>query len=91
MQQQGTNPLGEGRGEKDAHRPALGDSEQGDGVVEAGGVHDGVQVVHAFVERRNPGHRIGKARTAFVELATRFRPSHLGEMQLCNAGRIATL
>jgi hypothetical protein len=54
-----------GRGEQDAHRPALGNAEKRRGV-DFCRIHDGLQVVHPFVERRYVIDWVGQAGAAFV-------------------------
>src|SRR5215210_40764 len=57
-----------GRGEQHAHVPAFGMAEQG-GVLGADRVHDGANVVHPLLERRQliVGDVVGEAGAALVE------------------------
>ena len=68
--------LGIGGGEQDAHRPALRESEQR-GALRAGGVHHRADVVHAILQRRRRGDRVGKPRAALVE---QDQPRERGEL-----------
>ncbi|MBA3655693.1 MAG: ATP-dependent DNA helicase RecQ, partial [Actinobacteria bacterium] len=59
--------LREGRGEEARHRPAFGLAEDR-GPLDAGRVHDDAHVVHALLERRDPGDGVGHAGAPLVEL-----------------------
>ena len=65
-----------GGGEQDAHRPALREPEQR-GALGAGGVHHGADVVHALLERRRSGDRVGEPGAALVE---QDQPRERGEL-----------
>jgi hypothetical protein len=65
VEHHGPHALGVGCGEQDAHRPALGDAKQRR-APRVHGVEHGLQVVHAFIQRRNASYRIGESCPALV-------------------------
>ena len=60
------NAIGIRRGEEDAHRTALRDTEQRR-AIRADRIHHSAGVVHAGLERGSAGHRIGHAGSSLVE------------------------
>ena len=66
VEHQRGDALGVGGREQDAHRPALGDPEQGR-PLGPGGVHDRPDVVDPLLEGRHLGDRVGQPGAALVE------------------------
>ncbi len=66
VEHQSGHALGMSGREQDAHRPALGDPEQGR-PLGPGGVHDRPDVVDPLLERRHLGDGVGQPGAALVE------------------------
>ena len=66
VEHQGARPIGVGRREQDAHRPALGDPEERR-PLGARSVHDRSHVVRPLLERLHPRDRVGQPGAALVE------------------------
>ena len=66
VQHESRGALGVGGGEEQRHRAALGDAEEG-GPLDSDRIHDGPHVVHAVLERVDPGDPVGEPRAPLVE------------------------
>src|ERR1700726_53434 len=66
IKHKGAGSLWIGRGEQQAHWPALGNSEQSP-TLTMSGIHNRTYVVHAVLEVRDIGHAVGQTGPTLVE------------------------